>query len=302
MNEIEKRLRDINNSLIDLQSAEYNTFSKPINDLRAALYSDELKKVTIELKNSVDFDKFLESAEHRGSMVGSARLVWPTERTLQLGIALHIIDRAAEDERWLLNFGHKYYYGGSSKFNATLRQIVSNLLLPFGRDFKEFVLESYVNIQTSSIIPSDKSRVFIVHGRDEGPRESVARFVQKLGLVPIILHEQPNKGQTIHEKIFSNSNVGFAIVLLTPDDVGKHVDEIDLSPRARQNVIFELGYFIGRLGRERVCALLKDNVQLPTDYDGVAYQKYESNGRWQQDLARELQSCGFEIDWNKVMF
>ena len=103
--------------------------------------------------------------------------------------------------------------------------------------------------------PKSPNKIFVIHGHDESARETVARFLEKLALEPIILHEQPNKGRTIIEKFEDYADVGFAVVLLTPDDVGAIKDrEADLRPRARQNVVFEFGYFIGKLGRERVCA------------------------------------------------
>ncbi len=97
-------------------------------------------------------------------------------------------------------------------------------------------------------------RVFIVHGHDEGPREAIARFLERNGFEVIILHEQPNKGRTLIEKFEANSDVGFAVVILTADDTGG-VHNGEQRPRARQNVLLELGYFIGKLGRKRVCAI-----------------------------------------------
>ncbi|MEE8356570.1 MAG: nucleotide-binding protein, partial [Anaerolineales bacterium] len=105
--------------------------------------------------------------------------------------------------------------------------------------------------------PGDSKKIFIVHGRDEEAKDSLARFLEKLGLEVIILHEQPNQGRTIIEKFEDYSDVGFAVVLLTPDDIGGRANDLELLPRARQNVVFELGFFIGALGRERVCALHK---------------------------------------------
>ena len=101
----------------------------------------------------------------------------------------------------------------------------------------------------------------------------MARFLEKLGLQPIILHEQPNSGRTIIEKFETySSDISFAIVLLTPDDIGGiNENDQEQQPRARQNVIMELGYFMGRLGRTRVCALHKGGVELPSDYQGVVY-------------------------------
>ena len=132
-------------------------------------------------------------------------------------------------------------------------------------------------------------RVFIVHGRDAGTKNLVARFLQSLGLTPVILHEQANHGLTIIEKFEQHADVGFAVVLLTPDDVGgPQTEEVALEPRARQNVIFELGYFIGRLGRDRVCAITKGGVDIPSDYSGVLYIPLDDLGEWMTALAKEI--------------
>lgn len=144
-------------------------------------------------------------------------------------------------------------------------------------------------------------RVFVVHGHDEGARETVARFLDKIGFEPVILHEQANRGGTVIEKIEANSDVGFAVVLLTPDDVGRSVKEEELKPRARQNVLLELGYFMGHLGREKVCALKRGDLDIPSDFTGVVWEKMDDSGGWKQALGRELQAAGHEVDWNKVM-
>jgi predicted nucleotide-binding protein len=94
--------------------------------------------------------------------------------------------------------------------------------------------------------------------------------------------------------------VGFAVVLMTPDDLGKAEKQSDLKPRARQNVVFELGFFIGKLGPERVAALVKGDIESPSDFDGVVYISLDKED-WQTKLGRELQEAGYEIDWNKLM-
>lgn len=120
-------------------------------------------------------------------------------------------------------------------------------------------------------------------------------------LKPVVLHEQPNEGRTIIEKFEDYTDVRFAVVLLTPDDVGGLQDNAgDTKPRARQNVIFEFGYFIGKLGRERVCALVKGNVEKPSDYDGVLYIQLDDSEGWKMRLVRELKSAGYNIDANRV--
>jgi predicted nucleotide-binding protein len=144
-------------------------------------------------------------------------------------------------------------------------------------------------------------KVFVVHGHDGEPREAVARFLQEVGLDPIILHEQPNQGRAVIEKFEAHGDVGFAVILMTPDDVGKGKDDDELKPRARQNVVLELGYFMGRLGRNRVCVLKRGDIEVPSDFAGVVYVPFDLSAGWKQALARELQEAGYAIDWNVVM-
>jgi len=144
--------------------------------------------------------------------------------------------------------------------------------------------------------------VFIVHGRDEAAREKVARFLEHLGHNPIILHEQASSGKTVIEKLEYYADVDYAIVLLTPDDVGSLAVEKDsLKFRARQNVVLELGYFLSKLGRSRVCALNKDKVEIPSDYLGVIYINMDDQDGWRFILAKEMKAAGYEIDLNTIM-
>lgn len=147
-----------------------------------------------------------------------------------------------------------------------------------------------------------ENKIFIVHGHDVAVKETVARFITQLGLEPIILHEQPNEGNTIIEKFEKNADVYFAVVLLTPDDIGYPTGKSEASKsRARQNVVFELGYFISRLGRRRVCALHKGEIEIPSDYHGIIYVPLDDSGAWKLSLARDMKSAGIDIDLNKAL-
>jgi predicted nucleotide-binding protein len=170
-------------------------------------------------------------------------------------------------------------------------------------------LETEIEISSVSSLPSvsasssesSSDRVFVVHGRDPGIKESVARFLEKLGLEPVILHEKPNEGRTIIEKFSDYSDVHFAVVLLTGDDEGRlRGTEESLRPRARQNVILELGYFLGKLGRARVCAIYDEGVDIPSDYQGVIFVPLQPPERWRSDLVRELKAARFNVDANKI--
>ena len=155
-------------------------------------------------------------------------------------------------------------------------------------------------IQT--LLESDKSKVFIVHGHDELAKTEAARFVEKMGFEPIILHEQASLGSTIIEKIEKYSNVGFGVVLYTPCDVGAKInDESNLKSRARQNVVFEHGFLIGKLGRKNICALVKGNVETPNDISGVVYVPMDEHGAWKLSLAKEMRSSGYDVDMNKII-
>lgn len=151
---------------------------------------------------------------------------------------------------------------------------------------------------------SQSRKIFIVHGHDEEMKQTVARTVEKLDLKPIILHEQANGGKTIIEKFETNSNdLSFAIILLSPDDKGCTANSFPRAAkfRARQNVILELGYFIGKLGRDRVFVLNKNssNFELPSDIFGVLYTPYDIN--WKFELVKELKACGYDVDANKLL-
>lgn len=150
---------------------------------------------------------------------------------------------------------------------------------------------------------ADKTKVFIVHGRDQGIRSEVARLIERLGLEAVILEEQPDEGRTIIEKFEEEAEEsGFAVVLLSPDDEGRlRNSDSDLRARARQNVILELGYFAGALGRKHVCAIMKGNLEKPSDYDGVVYIPFDDSEGWKAKLVRELKASGFDIDANQVI-
>ena len=168
------------------------------------------------------------------------------------------------------------------------------------KEKEEDLNEHKVSVEQSKLLPAkDSRRVFIVHGHDEEAKLSVARFIEKINLEPIILSEQPNQGRTIVEKFEAHADVAFAVVLLTPDDVGfPRNNEEQKRLRARQNVILELGYFVGRLSRSRVCALSKGSVEIPSDIHGVVYVPLDDGGGWKLKLATELKQVGIDVDLN----
>ncbi|NWA25751.1 nucleotide-binding protein [Pseudomonas gingeri] len=148
------------------------------------------------------------------------------------------------------------------------------------------------------VVARNKRKVFIVHGRDDLAKYEVSRFIDNLGLEAIILHEQANAGLTIIEKIERYTNeADFALVLYTPCDQGRGYHEQKENPkdRARQNVVFEHGYLMAKLGRENVCALVKGKIETPNDISGVVYVPLDQAGAWQKEIVKELKACGYTI-------
>lgn len=151
--------------------------------------------------------------------------------------------------------------------------------------------------------PSIGGDVFVVHGRNEGVRETVARFLERLELHVVVLREKPNQGRTIIEKFEDYSDVGFAVVLLTADDRGGPRDASynAQTPRARQNVLLELGFFLGKIGRKRVCSLYEEGVEVPTDYLGVLFVPFDRDGAWKLTLAREIKAAGLPVNLDNAV-
>jgi predicted nucleotide-binding protein len=195
---------------------------------------------------------------------------------------------------------HRPYYEKSRVSSIALLERAVQSLIERKADIGHSVQDGGYST-AEEIEPEFSSRIFVVHGRDGQHRETVARFLQQLGLEAVILHEEPNKGRTLITKFREvAADIGFVIVLMTPDDIGGIRDgNSEQKARARQNVIFELGFFIGTLGPERVAALIGNDVERPSDFEGVVYIPIESE--WRLPLCRELRAAGYDVDLNKVL-
>lgn len=162
---------------------------------------------------------------------------------------------------------------------------------------EEMQPENTGRVSSNSLsVNSDFKKVFIVHGHDTALKESVARIIEKQGLEAVILSEQVNGGRTIIEKFEDYSDVSGAICLFSADDVGSARAESNGKPRARQNVVLETGYFMGKLGRNRIVILADEGVEMPSDLSGIVYTDTKN---WQLDLLKELKAMGYPIDFNK---
>jgi hypothetical protein len=220
----------MNNALLDLQASHSQTYERPLKTLAQLFQNDDLKQTNEEITSGLDLEDFLQkSSATSGSMAGSARLVWPEDRKQQLGLTLLLLFSFASAPDSMMNFGFEFFH--SRNTIDGIHSIVRQLLIPFVRDYKSLLNKKQPTRVRSTI--QDSTKIFIVHGHDGEARETVARYLDSLGFDPIILHEQANKGRTIIEKVEANSDVGFAVVLLTPDDEGCVKGGVS-APRARQ--------------------------------------------------------------------
>lgn len=154
-----------------------------------------------------------------------------------------------------------------------------------------------ISSMTASSVP-EKEKIFIVHGHDEHLLSETENLLRKLSLEPIVLRDQHSGGKTIIEKLEKHGDVRYAVILYTACDEGRKIGVPEVNPRARQNVVFEHGYFIGRLGRENVAAVIKGQVEIQGDIGGVVYFSYQSG--WQYELAREMKRSGLNVDFNHL--
>lgn len=161
------------------------------------------------------------------------------------------------------------------------------------KEFRVKILPRLKDLRGDLNYMNDHPAIFIVHGHDDALKSEVARTIEKLGFEAIILHEQANKGKTIIEKLESEiSRVKFGVVLYTADDTYS-----DGKKRARQNVVFEHGFLIGQLGRERVCVIMDDDIDKPSDSDGIMYIP---RANWKYALADEMKAAGLSVDKNQL--
>lgn len=200
---------------------------------------------------------------------------------------------------WIITTSDSYrdYWYHEKEDAATTFEIMSTHGIDITREFISPAspkLEEQIDEIRKSIRNAGK-KVFVVHGHDKSAYLELARLLEQWGLQPIILHEKPEGGRTIIEKFEDHaSEAGYAFILLTPDDVGGK-DGDSLKPRARQNVIFELGFFIGKLGHERVCVLNK-GVEFPSDIHGFAYVEFnKSVEECYAKIRRELVNAGYSL-------
>lgn len=245
--------------------------------------------------------------EQRGSAFGRDRFrSW--RRQLSKFLDLHLPKESTVLDAKLTHYGFVVIPGESDarqfwrEDGETVDSYIESLIIDVENG--EYELPSKHDDEASGPAVSkdrDMRSVFIVHGHDGEAKQRTARFIERLGFEAIILHEKASRSRTIIEKIESYSNVGFAIVLYTADDKGNtrlEAERGNLNSRARQNVVFEHGYLMAKIGRENVVPLVEAGVELPGDISGIVYI---SDKEWQVDIAKEMKAAGYSIDFNKLL-
>ena len=210
-----------------------------------------------------------------------------------------------ENSKEVVDFGNTHFSLMIYTFNETESDYIE--ACKSGLVESKAVFEVYLEeLKENDVTPDNeatqdnsisKSKVFVVHGHDEALKQEVARIVEKQGLEAIILSEQANHGKTIIEKFEENTDVGAAICLFTGADYGRAKDATSENLRARQNVVFEAGYFMGKLGRGNVILIASPDIEIPSDLQGVVYTNKDM---WQTDVLRELKAIGYNVDFNKL--
>ncbi|WP_273803636.1 nucleotide-binding protein [Providencia rettgeri] len=286
--------QSLKNAVFDLQRADFQNYHQPIKQLSRLLKSDELVNINNALIQDVDIDKFLTSSHAtESSMAGSAMLLWPDEPLKILGIKLLLIEKMAQDDNFTFNFCHTFFY--DRKVIESIRKFTSSCLVTFIRDYQQYAQNQ--SEPEPKVIRKISRKIFIVHGHDSAALHAVARFIGKIGLEEIILSERPDGSRTVIEKFEEESDdASFAIVLMTPDDNGNAVLSENLKLRARQNVLYELGYFTGKLGRGKVMVLKKGDIEIPSDLAGVLYTELDNHNGWKRKIINELDYAGVPFD------
>ncbi|HBK4690804.1 TPA: nucleotide-binding protein [Serratia marcescens] len=289
--------QSIKNCVFDLQRADVQNYQHSLKQLARLLKSENLQAVNERLTRNIELDAFLaRSEETESNMAGSAVLQWPEEPADILGLKLLLIEKMAADNDFSFNFCHTFFY--DRRIIESVRKFTSSLLVTFVRDYQLYV-ENQFEPEPAVLRPVSR-KIFIVHGHDNDALQSVARFISRIGLEEIILSERPDGSRTVIEKFeVESGDVSFAIVLMTPDDSGSTLASESTRLRARQNVLYELGYFAGKLGRGKVLVLKKGDIEIPSDLAGVLYTELDEHGGWKRKLLSELAYAGVPFDKEK---
>jgi predicted nucleotide-binding protein len=312
------QLRTAKRRFYDIQSDVMNSkFHNFVNNLNAFVEFCETEPVMKEITKPLGENKTVNIKEWYdgifktgGSMVGSKRYVLPTNPFQQASILYQFVLGIQVDAFNFFNFTIGVY--GTTRHDDAVHEFVNDIFRKLFRYLSqklddieaELVKKSPPTSPPAQIPAPSPSQVFIVHGHDREMLTQAELLVRRIGVDPIILSDQASEGQTIIEKFEKHSKVPHAIILLSPDDKGCEACEFPKKAmsRARQNVVLELGFFTGLLGRKGVTVLHRtsEDFEMPSDYHGVEYIPYDDKSNWKLKLVTELEKAGFKVDYSKI--
>ncbi|MDO3722242.1 nucleotide-binding protein [Marinobacter sp. chi1] len=263
-----------------------------------------LVEALIEEGENFDFQNFcFPHSSHPGEFAGADTPEWKTFKIRALNlVSKHLSQNSPAVALAHKGAGIRTQNNGRDKFEIVKSNFIKALQM-LVETLKNDTFGELKTHNSFSNSPALSNKVFVVHGHDQGLKTDVERFLREVGLIPVVLHREADEGATIIEKFEKHSDVGFAFILLTPDEVSYTVDQIGVDEsqrmtefRARPNVIFEFGYFVAMLGRNRVCCLHKGEVVVPSDLSGLIYKKVgDSIDTQAYSIIKELKAAGFEI-------
>lgn len=290
------QLRSLATKIEELSHVEFDEAQDRAVRIGRLLRTKPLSTFVSQLTRDLDIEDFLKRTDQSGgSMLGSSSYQWPESDDDKLGMSLLLALHFSDTPSDILEHGCDIF--GETNFNQGVRRIYTNVYIPMERDLRDYISRETGNRSPFELPSTDQQsdRVFLVHGHDDGMKHGTARFLENIGLTPVILHEQVNRGATIIEKLEANSDVGFAIILMSADDEGRVKGGDTWEGRPRQNVTLEAGWFMGRFGRNRTTILKKDSMDIPSDLQGLVYLSYDPNGAWKLDLIEELRAVGYNV-------
>lgn len=268
MSDKKSLFKKLNNAIIDLQSADYKNSERPLAAIAHLLKEESLREINDKLKQSVDFEEFLASSKNKSGMGGPV-LQWPADPDQVLGLSLIAIEKIGVDPRFAFNFSHEYF-GNGPKIISGIRGMTSGLIIPFVRDYQDYVMK----IETSQILNTAEQRllrrVFISHGRSKDWLEVQVHIEKDMKIQSLELAQEANQGRTVIEKLEAGaSSCDGAVIVMSGDDL-----DSEGKVRVRENVMHEIGFFHGRYGRSRMILLHEESVSVPTNLAGVVYVPY----------------------------
>ncbi len=245
-----------------------------------------------EIKDNPVYDKYEKDRKKWSNWIDDVQyLNWSLPKNLQetKSLTYHLYKTIGENNDDGLELANEMF--GQEKFADNTREF-NNTFIEYLGDVLKDIMNSNPELDKEEPQRSKGDFVFIIHGHDNELKRELQLLLKNAGVNNVVLHEQVDKGRTIIDKLIGETEkAGYAIALLTPDDI----TETGLQ-RARQNVILEIGYFIGKLGKERIRMLTKGDIEIPSDLQGILYEKFDPSGAWKIKLLKEIQAVGIYVD------